>query len=76
MGRNLLDMDTFSKSDPGKWNILILQYTMKYKENKAHRPNMHSSSVSVNTVCCYCSVVMPFVKMPNKCLPSIKTANH
>lgn len=29
LGRNLLDMDTFSKSDPGKWIILILQNTMK-----------------------------------------------
>lgn len=34
LGRNLLDMDTFSKSDPGKWIILILQYIMKYKETK------------------------------------------
>lgn len=24
LGRNLLDMDTFSKSDPGRWIVLIL----------------------------------------------------
>lgn len=29
-GRNLLDMDTFSKSDPGKWIIFTLQFAIKY----------------------------------------------
>lgn len=69
--RNLLDMDTFSKSDPGKWIILILQYEIKYfketstvslKYIQLHYITlqyMHSSSAGVSAVCSGCFLVVP-----------------